>query len=62
MLEQTADSLQRNAEHLRQAHFYGREHGWLPAESEEVLQLAAKKVERLRWNLLRSAKQCGRAP
>jgi hypothetical protein len=57
MLEQTVDSLQLSAERLRLAHVRGRDHGWEPAESEEVLQLAAEKVERCRLSLLRFARQ-----
>jgi hypothetical protein len=61
MLEQTANSLQFDAERLRMAHVRVRSGDWKEplAEPEHVLLMAAEKIERFRLNLLRFARQSG---
>ena len=55
VLLQTCETLMHDAERLRMAHVWGREHNWQPAEDEATLQKAADRIERFRRNLLRLA-------
>jgi hypothetical protein len=61
MLAQTASSLQSDADRLRMAHVWLRRGNWTEpiAEPEDVLLLAAEKVERFRLSLLKFARQSG---
>jgi hypothetical protein len=61
ILEQTVSSLQIDADRLRMAHVRVRSGEWKEPllEPENVLLLAAEKVERFRLGLIRFARQSG---
>lgn len=63
ILEQSVDSLEFIVERLRLAYPRLRDGSWKEplAEPEEVLLIAAEKVERLRLNLLRFSRQYRKA-